>query len=303
MVLCIYGFPTNVSALQFEWAWQHPAESVAVRQEAASFKSFSGVANKIKLAYTMLCLPAWNSLNITANYFSTKYTHHGAVCPSLPKHMKVQVCSVDELPCYSKGGENMFEDEKDLDDGGEHDEDSNFGEAATGINADGNTGEAAPETFADVAVSGSTDHSHSSSYQHFGWSEEREDSAIGLDNTRSFSLLDSPVRTYSKATSFCAEEIAEDVNMTGLVKESSIVFGKQKGEQELRSIPNGDEGQQPCSNEKQSNSSVCVDVEVIDLLTPSPCCRTGSNRKKRKAASTFPPEIIDLTWSPSYVQL
>ncbi|TXG75064.1 hypothetical protein ES332_1Z018300v1 [Gossypium tomentosum] len=73
-LLCIYGFPTNVSALQFEWAWQHPRESEAVRQAAATFKSFSGVTNKIKLAYTMLTLPAWQSLNITINYFSTKYT-------------------------------------------------------------------------------------------------------------------------------------------------------------------------------------------------------------------------------------
>jgi hypothetical protein len=46
--------------LQFEWAWQHPRESVAVREAAAAFKSFSGVASKIKLVYTMLNLPAWN---------------------------------------------------------------------------------------------------------------------------------------------------------------------------------------------------------------------------------------------------
>ncbi|KAJ9698855.1 hypothetical protein PVL29_007773 [Vitis rotundifolia] len=59
MVLCIYGFPTNVSALQFEWAWQHPTESLAVRKAAAGFKSLSGIANKIKLAYTMFTLPAW----------------------------------------------------------------------------------------------------------------------------------------------------------------------------------------------------------------------------------------------------
>jgi structure-specific endonuclease subunit SLX1 len=50
--------------LQFEWAWQHPTESVAVRQAAAAFKSFSGVANKIKLAYTMLNLPSWQRYNL-----------------------------------------------------------------------------------------------------------------------------------------------------------------------------------------------------------------------------------------------
>jgi structure-specific endonuclease subunit SLX1 len=50
--------------LQFEWAWQHPTESVAVRQAAAAFKSFSGFANKIKLAYTMLNLPSWQRYDL-----------------------------------------------------------------------------------------------------------------------------------------------------------------------------------------------------------------------------------------------
>ncbi|GAV58637.1 GIY-YIG domain-containing protein [Cephalotus follicularis] len=122
MVLCIYGFPTNVSALQFEWAWQHPTESVAVRQAAATFKSFSGVANKIKLAYTMLNLSAWESLNITVNYFSTKYMKSSAACPSLPKHMKVQLCVMDELPCYEEGDVNIFEEEDGWNDKEEYDD-------------------------------------------------------------------------------------------------------------------------------------------------------------------------------------
>ncbi|KAJ4828916.1 hypothetical protein Tsubulata_008089 [Turnera subulata] len=111
MVLCIYGFPTNVSALQFEWAWQHPRESVNVREAAAAFKTFSGVANKIKLAYTMLNLPAWSSLGITVNYFSTKYTNHSGGCPSLPQNMKVKVCPMDELPCYTETSESFSEGE------------------------------------------------------------------------------------------------------------------------------------------------------------------------------------------------
>ncbi|XP_016728423.1 uncharacterized protein [Gossypium hirsutum] len=90
---------------QFEWALQHPQESAAVRQAAATFKSFSGVTNKIKLAYTMLALPALQSLNITVNYFSTKYTNHSASCPRLPEKMKVKVSPMDELPCYTEPNE------------------------------------------------------------------------------------------------------------------------------------------------------------------------------------------------------
>lgn len=55
------------------------------------------------------------SLNLTVNFFSTKYTQHSAGCPSLPKHMRVQVCSLDDLPCYTgTAHNNVFEDEEEM---------------------------------------------------------------------------------------------------------------------------------------------------------------------------------------------
>ncbi|KAL9247181.1 hypothetical protein vseg_020639 [Gypsophila vaccaria] len=101
MVLCIHGFPTNVSALQFEWAWQHPKDSVAVRETAATFKTLGGLTNKIKLALTMLTLPSWQSLDLTVSIFSTNYMKYTAGCPTLPRQMKLHFSSLDDLPCYS----------------------------------------------------------------------------------------------------------------------------------------------------------------------------------------------------------
>ncbi|KAI3856363.1 hypothetical protein MKX03_002904 [Papaver bracteatum] len=134
MMLCIYGFPTNVSALQFEWAWQHPIESLAVRQAALSFKSLSGIANHVKLAYTMLSLPPWQSLKLTVNFFSTAYTKHAAGCPSLPKQMKVQVCSMDELPCYI--GDSHVLDEIDNEEREHEDAGNGIGEISQVANPD-----------------------------------------------------------------------------------------------------------------------------------------------------------------------
>ncbi|KAJ3704512.1 hypothetical protein LUZ61_008217 [Rhynchospora tenuis] len=111
MVLCIYGFPSNITALQFEWAWQHPNKSLAVRKAASNFKSLQGVANKIKLAYTMLNLPAWENLNLTVNFFSTKYSKFTADCPKLPSQMKFDICEMDEVPCYSEDSFSHGNDE------------------------------------------------------------------------------------------------------------------------------------------------------------------------------------------------
>ncbi|KAK8262801.1 hypothetical protein V6Z12_D13G283400 [Gossypium hirsutum] len=164
MVVCIYGFPTNVSALQ------------AVRQAAATFKSFSGVTNKIKLAYTMLTLPAWQSLNITVNYFSTKYTNHSASCPSLPEQMKVKVSPMDELPCYTEP--NEFEYKDDCDNLDEYDEVSD-------------TCETVPETYPNEVVIVSADnlhsiiheacHEQSEHIEEYGTRKPGESSNLGVD--------------------------------------------------------------------------------------------------------------------------
>lgn len=111
MVFCIHGFPSNVAALQFEWAWQHPTESLAVRKAAAGFKSLGGVGNKVKLAYTMLNLPSWENLNLTVNFFTSTNTKFTAGCPALPSHMSTVVCPMEDLPCYDEGSS---EEDKEL---------------------------------------------------------------------------------------------------------------------------------------------------------------------------------------------
>lgn len=100
MVLCVYGFPSKASALKFEWAWRHPTRSVAVKKAAACLKSSQGTARKIELVYTMLTLTEWKDLNLTVNFLSTKHVKYTKGCPPLPSHMMVQICPMDELPCY-----------------------------------------------------------------------------------------------------------------------------------------------------------------------------------------------------------
>ncbi|KAE8682402.1 putative Methyltransferase-related protein [Hibiscus syriacus] len=372
MVLCIHGFPTSVSALQFEWAWQHPQGSVTVRQSAATFKSFSGVANKIKLAYTMLTLPAWQSLNITVNYFSTKYTNHSACCPSLPEQMKVKVCSMDELPCYTGPDESVCED--DFDNLDEHEE-------------VGHTYETASETYPNEGVTVSADNLHSviheSSHEQFEHIEENgtrklgESSGLGVHNveslvstdsltskatsveaaecaatstagkeslrgmwftyaveadedpppwvkeklsttdnekrgdsstsgvyhTQSFDFIcSSPVRTsFSIVPSLSSGETAEGTDTSIIEKESRV-------QKELSALVGGNGDQQPWTREKPLTTEVEVEVvkdqvpssdfarevEVIDLLTPSPSYRVRPCIKRRRI-SKFSPEIIDLT--------
>ncbi|XP_044496275.1 structure-specific endonuclease subunit SLX1 homolog isoform X2 [Mangifera indica] len=282
MVLCIYGFPTNVSALQFEWAWQHPAESLAVRQAAATFKSFSGVATKVKLAYTMLNLPNWKSLSITVNYFSTKYLKHAASCPSLPGHMKVQVYPMDDLPCYIRRQESLPGNEDDCDETSDN----------SGSLEDAST---------DKSIYSTLDFSHSSDEAFC------EQLASNLDGScqQAFGSTNSLTRTSSVVTSIPSIVTMKGTDAFGFVQGSTSEPSQQRREQ---FAANTDENQKPCPREKLfrtaevtnkdqrtiQSSHVFQKVEVVDLLTPSPSCRIRSCNKKRRISS-FSPVIIDLT--------
>ncbi|PPR82550.1 hypothetical protein GOBAR_AA38169 [Gossypium barbadense] len=203
----------------FEWAWQHPQESAAVRQAAATFKSFSGVTNKIKLAYMMLALPPWQRyilLNITVNYFSTKYTNHSASCPSLPEQMKVKVSPMDELPFYTEP--NEFECKDGCDNLDEYDEVSG-------------TCETVPETYPNEVVIFSADnlhsiiheacHEQSEHIEEYGTRKPGKSSDLGVGNVESLVFFHPPPnKATSIATGLTMVNAAECADMSIASKES-----------------------------------------------------------------------------------
>ncbi|XP_050220018.1 structure-specific endonuclease subunit SLX1 [Mercurialis annua] len=277
MVFCIYGFPTNVSALQFEWAWQHPMESLAVRQAAAFFKSFSGVANKIKLAYTMLNLPAWRSLNITINFFSTKYSTHSAACTSLPEHMKVKVSPIGDLPCYSTAEDEVSGNES-------YDSITSLSEARKESTVklqchsiDGIGCNDSKDDYSVSDVSSGNSHDNNVNYESYGFNEEygmRQQGStsaeyppiLEVDDARLFSPL---VRT---AENPAILEVDDARPFSPLVRTSFLSAGFASHEEK----------------------AMAVEIEVIDLLSPSPDCRIMSSRKRRRVLNVCP-QIIDLT--------
>ncbi|CAB4312373.1 unnamed protein product [Prunus armeniaca] len=302
MVLCIYGFPTNVSALQFEWAWQNPTVSKAVRQAAASFKSLGGLVSKIKLAYTMLTLPPWQSLNITVNFFSTQYTKHSAGCPRLPEQMKVKVCSMDELPSCTKLSDDLLINEDEWCNEREFDEDMN-------------TSTLHDETISDFMGHNSADDQQSDSGNRmnevYGCSKEvgedewyngrecdkvndvqssaddqqdntgktinkahRGSQEVGEDCTEQFGFIASPVRTISSnvTTSF-GTEVIKDIGSADAI---SVKFGRPAMEQLTTVVA---DHQSPT----RSYLRPCG-AEVVDLTTPAPLCRSHLCGKKSGVA-------------------
>ncbi|PIN01962.1 hypothetical protein CDL12_25527 [Handroanthus impetiginosus] len=278
MVLCIYGFPTNIGALQFEWAWQHPVESLAVRTAASSFKSLSGLANKIKLVYTMLSLPAWQSLNLTVNLFSTKYQKYTSCCPPLPEQMRTQVCSMDDLPCYNV---NAFVD-NDCDDSLQESTEDESTEAARKFH-DSPSYDGSSEENANEKINHRDDASIETGRCSVKTSEER---------TRN----SSPIRS-DQGRSFIINEIIDIVEdmQTPTVVEFTREFDRPLKNQTPPTL---------VAKEEQVAIKNCDifsrdEVEIIDVFTPSPCRLVNSGSKKRKQA--LYPEVIDLTNSPMFV--
>ncbi|KAK7333140.1 hypothetical protein VNO80_29904 [Phaseolus coccineus] len=291
MVLCIYGFPTNVSALQFEWAWQHPVESLAVRKAAVEFKSLSGIANKIKLAYTMLTLPSWQSMNITVNFFSTKYMKHCAGCPSLPAHMKTKTGPLDELPCYSING--LSENEDDNIDDVEFDDNNNTSASGSvpDVSDDLNSPDSPKNQIHGEKIS-----------EAFEWikeSEAREPSGNSFSSQEQRLPVSSTTPLMMKSSS----STTTPLQIIEIIEEADFMNVMHKSGSGL-SQPAQPGATLAANTNRTADSTFVVphEAEIIDLSTPSPSCRNVVDRKKIRVSS-FVSDFIDLINSPNFVQL
>ncbi|CAM9395653.1 unnamed protein product, partial [Choristocarpus tenellus] len=68
MVAVVHDFPSKTSALQFEWAWQHPDRDRHIRGNVGCMPLVSrrtaGVRGKLTLAKAMLQLQPWSRCDL-----------------------------------------------------------------------------------------------------------------------------------------------------------------------------------------------------------------------------------------------
>ena len=194
----------------------------------------------------------------------------------------MQVSPMDELPCYSGNDPSFFD------------------------NAWEDEEEPGEKGSSDDGLDQFTAHEETTTQEQFGWieepgylaspkvhySEETRENAMRqpADLRASKDEQRQPADSSVRASSFSAEVTLDDENTSGLSKENNLLTEQS---------PAADNRGKP----KTSSLNASCEIEVIDLLSCSPDYRINPCFKKRRAAATVHPQVIDLTNSPIFVQL
>ncbi|KAL1502730.1 hypothetical protein ABEB36_007832 [Hypothenemus hampei] len=89
MVLIIHGFPNDISALRFEWAWQHPHSSRRLRHVSKKKSNEKVYDFCLRVLSVMLQVGPWNRLPLTIQWLNEEFARDFPVQERPPMHMPI----------------------------------------------------------------------------------------------------------------------------------------------------------------------------------------------------------------------